>query len=272
MNFMRSIFAFSLLLIMTYSTSSLAQDTVRIATFNVSMDSSNHLPNDALPNTYESVLPKVLQENNPQIRGIAEIIQRVRPDIILLNEFDYVPREQGIDVFLNNYLGESQNSLEPIAYPYVYTAPVNTGSPSAFDLNRDGKATGRGNDAWGFGWYPGQYGMVILSKYPILEDDVRTFQHFLWKDMPGHHVPYVHDENGKPTNEPWYNDETMAQYPLSPSYRTQAIPRPETTPVRLAPVRGEGRVSQSATRAAACSTSINRGSRRWRNRYSTGSA
>ena len=88
MNFMRSIFAFSLLLIMTYSTSSLAQDTVRIATFNVSMDSSNHLPNDALPNTHESVLPKVLQENNPQIRGIAEIIRRVRPDIFLLNEFD----------------------------------------------------------------------------------------------------------------------------------------------------------------------------------------
>ncbi|WP_370259689.1 endonuclease/exonuclease/phosphatase family protein [Idiomarina sp.] len=215
MNFMRSIFAFSLLLIMTYSTSSLAQDTVRIATFNVSMDSSNHLPNDALPNTHESVLPKVLQENNPQIRGIAEIIQRVRPDIILLNEFDYVPRKQGVDVFLSDYLGQSQAHLDPIAYPYVYTAPVNTGSPSAFDLNRDGKATGRGNDAWGFGWYPGQYGMVILSKYPILEDQVRTFQHFLWKDMPGHHVPYVHDENGKPTNEPWYNDETMAQYPLS---------------------------------------------------------
>ena len=181
MNSMRSIFVFSLLLIMTYSNFSLAQDSVRIATFNVSMDSSNHLPNSELPNTHASVLPRVLQENNAQIRGIAEIIQRVRPDIILLNEFDYVPQEQGVDVFLNSYLGESQNSLKPISYPYVYTAPVNTGSPSAFDLNRDGKATGRGDDAWGFGWYPGQYGMVILSKYPILREQIRTFQHFLWK-------------------------------------------------------------------------------------------
>jgi predicted extracellular nuclease len=84
---------------MTYSNFSLAQDSVRIATFNVSMDSSNHLPNSELPNTHASVLPRVLQENNAQIRGIAEIIQRVRPDIILLNEFDYVPQEQGIDVF-----------------------------------------------------------------------------------------------------------------------------------------------------------------------------
>lgn len=33
--------------------------------------------------------------------------------------------------------------------------------------------------------------------------------------MPGHHVPYVHDENGKPTDEPWYSDEVMAQFPLS---------------------------------------------------------
>jgi len=86
---------------------------------------------------------------------------------------------------------------------------------SPFDLNRDGTAQGTGIDAWGFGWYPGQYGMVILSKYPLLTDKARTFQHFLWKDMPGRHIPYVMNEQEQPTDEQWYSDEIMAQYPLS---------------------------------------------------------
>ncbi len=42
---------------------------------------------------------------------------------------------------------------------------------------------------YGFGLFPGQYGLVVYSKYPIAVDDVRTFQHFLWKDMPGAVLP-----------------------------------------------------------------------------------
>ncbi|MCK7459171.1 endonuclease/exonuclease/phosphatase family protein [Idiomarina sp. ATCH4] len=190
-------------------------ETIRVATFNVSMDASNYLNESELPALTESPLPEVLQKNHEQIRGIAEILQRVRPDIVLLNEFDYLDPEVGVNVFQKNYLAVSQNGQQAIEYPYAYTAPVNTGVPSAFDLNRDGKAQGTGIDAWGFGWYPGQYGMVILSKYPLLTDKVRTFQHFLWQDMPGRHIPYVINEQGQATNEQWYSDEIMAQYPLS---------------------------------------------------------
>jgi hypothetical protein len=32
---------------------------------------------------------------------------------------------------------------------------------------------------------PGQYGMVLLSRFPIDASSIRTFQFFLWKDMPG---------------------------------------------------------------------------------------
>ena len=45
------------------------------------------------------------------------------------------------------------------------------------------------DDAFGFGFFPGQFGMAVFSKYPIKYDDVRTFQHFLWKDMPGALLP-----------------------------------------------------------------------------------
>src|SRR4051812_41923894 len=60
----------------------------------------------------------------------------------------------------------------------------------------------------------------------------------------------------------------MAQYPLSPSYNTQDIPRP------LLSRRGDGdgRVSQLAALAAAFRTSIKRGSFKCFKRYSTGSA
>ncbi|CCH69661.1 hypothetical protein BN10_300002 [Phycicoccus elongatus Lp2] len=43
--------------------------------------------------------------------------------------------------------------------PYFFTAPSNTGIPSGFDLNNNG-VVGGGDDDFGFGLFPGQYGMV----------------------------------------------------------------------------------------------------------------
>jgi 3-phytase len=71
---------------------------------------------------------------------------------------------------------------------FDYTAPVNTGVPSGFDLNNDGTVGGP-DDAYGFGFFPGQYGMVVYSKYPIDTEAVRTFQQFRWTDMPGNLIP-----------------------------------------------------------------------------------
>lgn len=184
---------------------------VKIASFNVSMDATNYVGrNPAL--TTNKVLVEQLQSNNQQIRNIAEIIQRSRPDIILLNEFDYVedPKE-GIEVFIKKFLNVAQQpSLASIDYPYYYYAPVNTGKPSPFDLTGDGKATGSQGDAWGFGYFEGQYGMVLLSRYPIDTRNVRTFQNFKWKDMPNALRPVVPS-----TGEYFYNDDIWAQYPLS---------------------------------------------------------
>ena len=45
------------------------------------------------------------------------------------------------------------------------------------------------DDAFGFGFFPGQFGMAVFSKYPIDVASVRTFQLFLWKDMPGNLHP-----------------------------------------------------------------------------------
>jgi hypothetical protein len=182
---------------------------VTFATFNVSMEAQNYLPEGQ--NGGPAVLAELLQtDSQPQIRNIANIIQLVRPDVLLLNEFDYIAdSNKGIKAFIKNYLNKPQGAAEAINYPYFYYNTVNTGQPSPFDLDNDGKATGLGADAWGYGFYPGQYGMVLLSKYPIDTARVRTFQQFKWKDMPGF-MP-----TKKADGSPWYSKEAWAEFPLS---------------------------------------------------------
>ena len=68
------------------------------------------------------------------------------------------------------------------SFAYRYTPNTNTGLASGLDLDNS-NTVGGGNDAFGFGNYAGQYGFTIYSKYEIT--NVRTFQTFLWKDMPG---------------------------------------------------------------------------------------
>lgn len=176
-----------------------AQGDLRVATFNVSLYRAT-----------EGALSRDLQTSaDPQIKNIAEAIQRARADIILLNEFDYVADGSAIENFKKNYLQVSHNGSQPIDYPYHYIAPSNTGVDSGHDLNNDGNL-GEPDDAFGYGTYPGQYSMAVLSKYPIDHDKVRTFQKFLWKDMPQALLPI-----DPQTNKPWYNEEETQVLRLS---------------------------------------------------------
>lgn len=180
------------------------------ATYNVSMESENYSPRGAKGNSEQILINELNSGKNPQIKNIAQIIQTVRPDVILLNEFDYIENPKlGVKAFIKNYLKVSQGGATAIDYPYYYYSTVNTGKPSPFDLNNDGKLDNYGNDAWGFGMYPGQYAMVLLSKYPIDVKAVRTFQNFKWKDMPGALL------TKKPDGSDWYSKVSWAQFPLS---------------------------------------------------------
>ncbi|WP_347330770.1 endonuclease/exonuclease/phosphatase family protein [Marinimicrobium locisalis] len=183
---------------------------IRVASFNVSMEAGNYLDKDAAQPLSVAALQQRLQAgDHPQIRNIAEVIQRVRPDILLLNEFDTIePRSAGLDLFQKNYLSRSQSGQPPIEYAYRFVAPVNTGEIMPLDSNGDGEIT-LPEDAYGFGHYPGQYGMAVLSRYPIDNDKVRTFQHFLWKDMPDALKPF------NPDGTPYYSEAAWSQFRLS---------------------------------------------------------
>ncbi|MEL0632636.1 endonuclease/exonuclease/phosphatase family protein [Pseudoalteromonas carrageenovora] len=188
----------ALVIAASFSLNALASESLRVATFNVSMDATNHTPKGE--QIKSDALVNALNANHQQIKNIAEIIQRVRPDIILLNEFDYIPKEQGIEYFKKHYLNVSQNNQQAIDFPYSFIAPVNTGLATNFDLDNDGKSTGIMGDAQGFGFFEGHYGMAILSKYPIDFEKVRTLQKFKYKDMPNAQMP-----TDPKTGDNWYN-------------------------------------------------------------------
>ena len=174
-----------------------AADSIRVATFNTSLYSDQ-----------AGGLIERLRNNDTGARKIAAVIQHQRPDVLLLNEFDYDAEGLAADLFQDAYLAKAQFGQKPVTYRYRYYAPVNTGVPSGFDLNKDGKLGG-GNDAFGFGMHPGQYGMLVLSQYPIEKTAVRTFQNFLWKDMPRALSPVNAD------GSPWYSDEAWDAFRLS---------------------------------------------------------
>ena len=191
-----------------------ATTKLRIATFNVSMEAFNYAkpsPNRT-PNVTGDELTQALRGNNPQIKNIAEIIQRVNPDIILLNEFDHVDKNhENILYFMKNYLGNGQNKQNEIHYPYFYQGTVNTGvkvNKNTNNENKDNQPTT--NNLHGYGYFEGHYGMVLLSKYPIDEKAIRTFQLFKWRDMPGALKPI-----DPSTKEPWFSEDVWSNLRLS---------------------------------------------------------
>jgi hypothetical protein len=177
------------------------QADVRFATFNASLNRS----------AAGQLVAHLSTTTNVQARNAAETLQRVRPDVVLINEFDYDAAGDALRLFQDNYLSISQNGAAPIHYAHRYAAESNTGIPSGFDLNNNGVVAG-GDDAYGFGAYPGQFGMAVYSRYPIDQTGIRTFQKFLWRDMPGARLP---DDPATAAPADWYSPAELGVFRLS---------------------------------------------------------
>ena len=181
---------------------------VRFSSFNASLNRSSA----------GRLITDLSTPNTQQAKNVAETIQRVNPDVLLINKFDYDSSNTALNWFQQNYLSVSQNGATPVNYPFRYTAPSNTGIASGLDLDNNGSAVtqigvnGYGNDAFGFGDFPGQYGMAVYSKYPIDTANIRTFQNFLWKDMPGALLP---DNSSTPAANDYYSPAELNVFRLS---------------------------------------------------------
>lgn len=165
------------------------EGALRVATFNI-----KELSLQMLANVNEEG-----HGRDPQVIAAARIIQRVRPDVLVILEIDHDMATPGAALdrtarlLAENYLTHGES---PIEFKYFYAAPCNTGLLSGVDLNNDGVIAKPsdvndrtfGGDCFGFGNYPGQYSMAVLSRVPLDTANARTFQNFLWKDLPGHHI------------------------------------------------------------------------------------
>ncbi|MEM6668854.1 MAG: endonuclease/exonuclease/phosphatase family protein [Pseudomonadota bacterium] len=157
-------------------------DAVRIATFNVSLARGQA----------GKLISELRAGGAPQVDAVAEIIQRVQPDILLINELDHDPRREALTLFLET-LKVSRNGAQPSLFEHSFTAPVNTGVITGRDLDGDGRIRAP-EDAHGWGLFEGQFGMALLSAYPIVS--TRTFQKTPWSAAPFADPPLTSDGGG----------------------------------------------------------------------------
>ncbi len=164
------------------------KNTIRIAQFNI----------------FELSTEKLMQHdplglgNHPQLLAAAEIIRRIQPDILIINELDQdYTHPENLDLnarrFQKFYLSRGHDAL---SYDFIFTAPCNTGILSGYDLDKNGVVATEADinspqyagDCYGWGKYPGQYSMAVFSRFPMRDKQLRSFQKLLWKDLPGNHI------------------------------------------------------------------------------------
>lgn len=197
-----------------------AEGVLRLAMFNVNLargsagkliDDFRNLPDGEL---------------KPRIDAVVRIIQRVRPDVLVLAELDYDPAGEALALF-EAELKLGRDGAQPIIYPHRFQAPVNTGLRTGLDLDGDGKTNGPA-DAQGWGVFEGQFGMAVLSALPLDAAPARTFQSVLWRDVPWAAAPT------RPDGAPYFSAEAWSILRLSSkSHWDVAARTPSGAPLHL---------------------------------------
>lgn len=106
------------------------------------------------------------------------LIAALDADVLLLTDVDY-----DMDLVALKALN--------LGYPHLFALRPNTGLATGLDMDGDGRLGGA-RDAQGFGFFAGDGGMAVLSRWPI--GAVRDFSGFLWRDLPGTLIPAMPEE------------------------------------------------------------------------------
>ncbi|MEM7778546.1 MAG: endonuclease/exonuclease/phosphatase family protein [Pseudomonadota bacterium] len=109
------------------------------------------------------------------IIAAAQLIARSQADVVVLQGLDWDHGQAALSAFR-----QSVNGLGG-QFDTQFTLVPNAGKPTSLDLDGDGYLRGAA-DAEGFGAFPGQGGMAVLSRWPVeLEHD---FTDLVWSQMP----------------------------------------------------------------------------------------
>ena len=124
----------------------------------------------------------ILAGDDPQVAAATAVILAVRPDVLLLTEFDFDLGQAAL-----TKLAETLRD-QGLDYPYHFALPPNAGLFTGLDLDGNG-AAGEARDAMGYGRFAGDGGLAILSRWPIDTTNVQDFTGLLWRDLPGAILP-----------------------------------------------------------------------------------
>ena len=88
--------------------------SIRLATFNASLNR----------NSADELIADLSAPDDEQAQAIAQIIQIVNPDVLLINEFDFDPDGIASVLFQDNYLSTAYSlptgeETTPVEYPFV---------------------------------------------------------------------------------------------------------------------------------------------------------
>ncbi len=127
------------------------------------------------------VLQGLGKTKNPQHLSVIQTIAALNADVLLLTAIDYDQQGRALLALADRLAAVG------VVYPYRLALRPNTGVPTGLDLDGNGQLN-EARDAQGWGRFPGEGGMALLSRLPI-GDDVRDFSGFLWADLPGNLMP-----------------------------------------------------------------------------------
>ena len=130
------------------------------------------------------LLRDILKDKDPGLKAVVSTVAQIAPDILLLTGFDW---DLG-----NAALAAFEDLLDDAGQPYAYQFALqpNSGMPSGVDLDGDGRLGGP-RDAQGYGRFPGNGGMAILSRLAIDTESVKDFSDLLWQNFPQPRLPEI---------------------------------------------------------------------------------
>lgn len=169
-----------------------AAETLRIALFNTELSQKG-------PGL---LLRGLTGKSLPQAEAVIDVIAATDPDILILQDFDWDLEARALRAM------QTRLSDRNLAYDYLFTARPNSGLPTGLDMDGDGR-TGTARDAQSFGNFVGAHGIAVLSRYPLLEDQLVDFSAIVWRDLPWAKLPQ------HPNGTPFPSPEAQAQQRLS---------------------------------------------------------